>query len=87
MTKKQEKITIAIEAIYTIIWLAVIVATGIIGSAGIGLAMIALDAIAILYGGWLFLFSSATDKVTTITLLVVMIGNVVSAISMNFKIG
>lgn len=84
MTKKQEKITIAIEAIYAIIWLAVIVATGIISSAGIGLAMIALDAIAILYGGWLALYSSATDNLATITLLAVMIGNVVSAIVMNW---
>lgn len=84
MNEKQEKITIAIEIIYATIWLAVIVATGIIGSAGIGLAMIALDAIAILYGGWLALYSSATDNLATITLLAVMIGNVASAIVMNW---
>lgn len=84
MNKKQKKIALIIEIIYSLVWLAVIVATGLIGSAGIGLAMIALDAIAILYGGWLFLFYSATDKVTTITLLAVMIGNVVSAIVMNW---
>lgn len=83
MNKKQEKITIVIEVIYATIWLAVIVATGIIGSAGIGLAMIALDAIAILYGGWLALYSSATDNLATITLLAVIIGNVASAIAMN----
>ena len=84
MTKKQKKIVLTIELIYATIWLAVIVATGIIGSAGIGLAMIVLDAIAILYGGWLALYSSATDNLATITLLAVMIGNVVSAIVMNW---
>lgn len=84
MTEKQEKITIAIELIYATIWLVVIVATGLIDSVGIGLAMIVLDAIAILYGGWLALYSSATDNLTTITLLAVMIGNVASAIVMNW---
>ena len=84
MTKKQKKIVLTIELIYATIWLAVIVATGIIGSVGIGLAMIVLDAIAILYGGWLALYSSATDNLATITLLAVMIGNVVSAIVMNW---
>lgn len=85
MIKKQEKATIAIEVIYATIWLAVIVATGIIGSASIGLAMIALDAIAILYGGWLALYSIGTGNLaTTITLLVVMIGNVASAIIMSW---
>lgn len=84
MTKKQKKIALMIELIYAIIWLAVIIATGLIGSVGIGLAMIVLDAIAILYGGWLALYSSATDNLATITLLSVMIGNVVSAIVMNW---
>lgn len=83
MTKKQKKIALLIELIYATIWLAVIIATGLIGSVGIGLAMIVLDAIAILYGGWLALYSSATDNLDTITLLAVMIGNVVSAIVMN----
>lgn len=84
MTKKQKKIALTIELIYATIWLAVIIATGLIGSVGIGLAMIVLDAIAILYGGWLALYSSATDNLATITLLAVMIGNVVSAIVMNW---
>lgn len=83
MNEKQKKIALTIELIYATIWLAVIVATGLIGSVGIGLAMIVLDAIAILYGGWLALYSSATDNLATITLLAVMIGNVVSAIVMN----
>lgn len=83
MNEKQEKIALTIELIYATIWLAVIIATGLIGSVGIGLAMIVLDAIAILYGGWLALYSSATDNLVTITLLAVMIGNVVSAIVMN----
>lgn len=84
MNEKQKKIALTIELIYATIWLAVIVATGLIGSVGIGLAMIVLDAIAILYGGWLALYSSATDNLVTITLLAVMIGNVVSAIVMNW---
>lgn len=84
MNEKQEKTTIAIEVIYATIWLAVIVTTGLIGSVGIGLAMIILDAIAILYGGWLALYYSATDNLATITLLAVMIGNVASAIVMNW---
>lgn len=84
MTKKQKKIALTIELIYATIWLAVIIATGLIGSVGIGLAMIVLDAIAILYGGWLALYSSATDNLATITLIAVMIGNVVSAIVMNW---
>lgn len=84
MTKKQKKIALTIELIYATIWLVVIIATGLIGSASIGLAMIVLDAIAILYGGWLALYSSVTDNLTTITLLAVMIGNVVSAIVMNW---
>lgn len=84
MNEKQKKIALTIELIYATIWLAVIVATGLIGSVGIGLAMIVLDAIAILYGGWLALYSSATDNLATITLLAVMIGNVVSAIVMNW---
>lgn len=84
MNEKQKKIALTIELIYATIWLAVIVATGLIGSVGIGLAMIVLDAIAILYGGWLALYSSATDNLDTITLLAVMIGNVVSAIVINW---
>lgn len=84
MNEKQKKIALTIELIYATIWLAVIIATGLIGSVGIGLAMIVLDAIAILYGGWLALYSSATDNLVTITLLAVMIGNVVSAIVMNW---
>ena len=70
--------------VHATIWLAVIIATGLIGSVGISLAMIVLDAIAILYGGWLALYSSATDNLATITLLAVMIGNVASAIVMNW---
>lgn len=84
MNEKQKKIALTIELIYATIWLAVIIATGLIGSVGIGLAMIVLDAIAILYGGWLALYSSATDNLDTITLLAVMIGNVVSAIVINW---
>lgn len=84
MNEKQKKIALTIELIYATIWLAVIIATGLIGSVGIGLAMIVLDAIAILYGGWLALYSSATDNLVTITLLAVMIGNVVSAIVINW---
>jgi hypothetical protein len=37
MTKKQKKIALTIELIYVTIWLAVIIATGTIGSVGIGL--------------------------------------------------
>lgn len=86
MTKKQEKIALIAEILYSIIWAGAIIGAFVtLGGTGWLIALIILNLVWLIATFWLVLFSSATDKVAGIAICILLAGALLGGIANNYS--